>query len=497
MANTLVYQLEAAWSPVLYEGLDLVSQLTDSGHKVFWAVCRGDLVSCACNYDPNFRSCFGCKRQAKYQIREVLPDSVSLVEVGQVAEGEVEIRRLLSSARSVSELLRLTYQGMPLGRLIYSQLVDQNNDLLGDFEGHFESVMRLGAQGIGVYQWAQQTLVEKQIQKAFIWNGRRTSDGPVWWAAKDLGIEAYTFAHGLLPQSCLISKDWCVQKLGLSKEPSRPVGLAFPTRIQSKKLAAYLLESQRTGRPAHAGYVDFAQSVKSGKQASPFQQQDLEEWKIGSKPKLLFFSSSIHEFAFLEENFFGGQSSNSEPSELYAAIYELLSDNNLRELFNVAVRWHPNLVNAGLNEQSLLEGVVESSPFVVHVLPDSAVSSYELLDLADVIVTMGSTIGLEAATNGKPVIEFYAGLSNLKGATHRAESVEDVVRLASRFKELKPTGDLAIEYVSDLIWSSFSLRGVGEEPGKVSFKRSPLRNRLSHVARIIRAVASRMKHLVS
>lgn len=494
MTNTLIYQVEAAWSPVLYEGIDLVSQLAETGHNVFWAVCRGDLISCGCNFDPNFRSCFGCKRQARYQTQEVLPDSVSLVEVTPDFERENEIRRLLSSVHSFSELLRLSYRGMPLGRLVYSQLVDQKNDLLGDFRGQFESIVKLGAQGIGLYHWAKNALEENQIQKAFIWNGRRTSDGPVWWAARDLGIEAYTFGHGLIPQSCFVSNEWCVQLLGLVKEPSHPPGLTFPTRSQSKKEAVNFLESQRTGRSPHAGYIDFSKAVKNGKQAPPSQERKLQEWMFSGKPKLLFFSSSLHEFAFLEEMFFGFSGTSFSPPELYTAIYDLLSDRNLGEMFDVAARWHPNLVNAGPNEQSLMKGVIEASPFVAHVLPESSTSSYELLDIADVIVTTGSTIGLEAAICGKPVIEYRAGMSNTKGASFRAESVDDVVRLASRFKELAPSADLAVEFISDLIWSSCSLRRVGEVPNKVSFRRSPLRNRLSHMTRVARGLLSRIKH---
>ena len=70
------------------------------------------------------------------------------------------------------------------------------------------------------------------------------------------------------------------------------------------------------------------------------------------------------------------------------------------ELF---IRSHPNL--RGLdNTQTRLINNAASLPQVTVIAPDSAVDSYSLVEACDVVVTFGSTVGIEAAYWNTPSV---------------------------------------------------------------------------------------------
>ena len=76
------------------------------------------------------------------------------------------------------------------------------------------------------------------------------------------------------------------------------------------------------------------------------------------------------------------------------------------------IRYHPNLINFGTNQQALeaAHALKETAPEnCILVLPGDDVSSYTLGDIASVIVAYGSTLGIEMAAQGKPVLAASRG----------------------------------------------------------------------------------------
>lgn len=101
------------------------------------------------------------------------------------------------------------------------------------------------------------------------------------------------------------------------------------------------------------------------------------------------------------------------------------------------VRFHPNLVGNGTNHQaleqarSLADELPENCRFVQ---PEDDVSSYTLSDLCACGVVYGTTLGLEMAARGKPVVSVSRGWYGHTSLVHRVESPDDylpVVRKAA------------------------------------------------------------------
>jgi capsule polysaccharide export protein KpsC/LpsZ len=93
------------------------------------------------------------------------------------------------------------------------------------------------------------------------------------------------------------------------------------------------------------------------------------------------------------------------------------------------IRVHPNMIgHRNKNLEFLLEG---NFPNATVIPPESKVSSYKLLDLCDIILTFGSTVGVEACYWGKPSILAGPAFYQHLGVSQKAESHRHVLDLLS------------------------------------------------------------------
>lgn len=117
------------------------------------------------------------------------------------------------------------------------------------------------------------------------------------------------------------------------------------------------------------------------------------------------------------------------------------------------IRIHPNIQKrqAGTNEDALrhAEQIRDSAPENVRVImPLDDVSSYSLVDLADVGVVYASTVGLEMAVAGKPVLCMAQATYSHTGAAHQIDEPE----------QLAPALDRALETGLDIETARTAMR---------------------------------------
>ena len=160
----------------------------------------------------------------------------------------------------------------------------------------------------------------------------------------------------------------------------------------------------------------------------PTNARFVEAQKIGSmidlpkdKKIVVYFSSSGDEIIELELNwdaYFGGQ---ENALRLLSKICSEDPDTFL------VVRSHPHKRHKPANDvREWLAAVEEANPDI-HLNPHSDVDSYALMRQADVVVTYGSTSGIEAAFAGKPVAVMGPSAYNILGAAS-AVTNEDELR---------------------------------------------------------------------
>ena len=151
------------------------------------------------------------------------------------------------------------------------------------------------------------------------------------------------------------------------------------------------------------------------------------------------------------------------------------------------IRLHPNLVNYGVNEQAMQQARELAAQLPANcrlVMPTDDVSSYTLADIAACGVVYGTTLGIEMASRGKPVVAVARGWYGRTEMVRFAESpeaylptVRDAVRepvsfrkalLAHRFMS-KLYNEVAVEFP----WVEEQAGGKGALTFKASTELAP------------------------
>ena len=113
---------------------------------------------------------------------------------------------------------------------------------------------------------------------------------------------------------------------------------------------------------------------------------------------MVYFSSSGDEIAELEldwSQFIGSQ---------HDALIALAEECRQRLGYTLVIRSHPHKrMKPKLDVEEWLATVAQADPDI-HIDQHSPIDSYELMRQADIVVTYGSTTGVEAAFANKPVI---------------------------------------------------------------------------------------------
>lgn len=148
----------------------------------------------------------------------------------------------------------------------------------------------------------------------------------------------------------------------------------------------------------------------------------------------IYFTSSLEEFnSNLGINLCGWESQEQSILEIGKKL--------LTEGYEFQVRIHPNLANKSYIDCIKTMRFLESHR-IKYYAPWEAISSYELIRKADIVVTWGSTIGIEAAAMGKPIV--YAGTSVWELILNPALMPKKSI-INARFSEVKPIDPAAVQ----------------------------------------------------
>ena len=386
--NVLVYSHVPLWVEFHAESVEFCLRHLQQGDNVFLLSCDGSLTSCPANPFHNLENCGRCRRQTQWTIKRILNDQV------------VDIRLPTNSSTlnlpqfsSLDNLYEYIVDNVPFGELVISQLVNDNRDCCFPLSEYQERVHELLSSAIHLYSFTQDVIKENHIDLVYVWNGRRCSDGPVSYAALNLGIQLITHICARKPKHFIQSQLPKIHALDFQKEDLKNT-ISNKLSIEDHKLVekqAYTFyQSLRYGTASFLGSANFSSKFSQSTQIDPLSTE---------KPTLVIFTSSFWEYYGMSD-WKGGTYHNH-----YDGLEQILSDRRIIERWNCVVRWHPNLSTAGFYERERISNIIKNySDNVAHYPPSSNVNSYSLIECSDVVITFGSTIGIEASFMGKPSI---------------------------------------------------------------------------------------------
>lgn len=290
----------------------------------------------------------------------------------------------ITRAMNRSEIKALTYFGSPMGRAML-QVRTLTETPVTDAYYWPERLLRLAATSYAfAYDQTTELIKARGVTAVAVYNGRFLHDRAASAAAQALGIPVLYYDTGGIDTDFdltdSVTHDWTdLQRRMLKLYEQWPEG-------QRDEVGGSWFQERLNHTAADNALFTEAQVI-----GSSIDRPDAD-------CLVVYFSSSGDEIAELELDW--DQFIGTQPE----ALKFLADECRKRDGYQLVVRSHPHKRRKPKQDViEWLEAVDVADPDI-HLDPHSPVDSYALMRQADIVVTYGSTTGVEAAFAGKRVI---------------------------------------------------------------------------------------------
>ncbi len=290
----------------------------------------------------------------------------------------------VSGPMNRSQIRALTYHGSPMGRAILNVLPETQTPTTDSFFWPKRWVRACARSYAYAYDQTLALIRERGITAVVVYNGRFLHDRAAAAAAEAAGVPLLYYDTGGLDTDYdltdSVTHDWTDLQRRMLRLYEQ-----WPADERDELGGSWFLERINHTAADNSLFVEA-------------QQRGATIERPGAEVVVVYFSSSGDEIAELEldwDQFIGDQPQ---------ALAYLAEECRRRPGYALVVRSHPHKrMKPPQDVAEWLEAVEAAEPDV-HLDPHSPVDSYELMRQADIVVTYGSTTGVEAAYAGKPVI---------------------------------------------------------------------------------------------
>lgn len=403
------------WSPHLETELELAERHLEQGDRVTWALCDGAFEACETNPGHDEIRC----RQCTWRIEMGLGLLSAPVELSRLDDWLTEEDRARADAvptglSTYEELRALEVDELDAGWGALSSAIWLARDAVIDPSS--DLVARLTRAGVkGMLATRRLLDAHPTIERVYVFNGRLAPMRGVLRAVTARAAAGRTI-------DCLVHE----RGQDLQHYALFPNSMPHDIGVNVRRANESWDESDRSLEERRRVAVEWYENRARGKQGSWFSFVD--DQQAGNLPagwdpdarNVVLFTTTEYEFVAIGKEW----ESPLFPTP-HAATMQIARALSARGKVHLTIRLHPN--PEGRGSQSVAESLALDLPGVTVIPPESEVSTYELMRAADVVVSSGSTAGVEATFWGKPSVlagrSLYSGL----GACHEPESVEELL----------------------------------------------------------------------
>jgi hypothetical protein len=418
-----------AVKPHLETGGEIALSLRDAGHEVTYSWLGEGLP-----WDdwelPRVARLMGASLTRRRREFEALIThaGIKLAESPTIALDKLKAIHAWASGfdGNLTALKDLTYEGASLGLGVASSLISYTRNSSYAPERDV-SRTRACLETAGLIFERSLALIKKENPDIVItFNGRFATSKPIVEASVRLG-------KPILRHECGST----FEKYELFEEPLHD--LKYRSRLIEKHWAA--------GNDPERSLVghDFFKRRRGGDGIGWYSYTDKQ--KLGKIPPLregirrvVYFSSSEDEYASIgKELDFGPWNGQIN------AVKTLISLCESRDDLELIIRLHPNLAQKSRDDQAKWKDMRAKNLRIIP--PEDPSDSYALAESSDLVVTFGSTIGIEAAYWGKPVAVLCFCLYTPSGAVMSPKNDVELSKILSEISSLKaPDQSLALPF---------------------------------------------------
>ena len=361
-------------------------------------------------------------------------------------------------------LRKLTYRGAPMGRGILQVPPTADVPVTDDYSWPRRYVHKAALSYAYVFDQTMAAIERTGATAVFAYNGRFLHDSAVAAAAEQRGLPVLSYDTGGLDTDFDLTID-ATHDWSALQDRMKTMVASWP-RDEAHTVGGSWFTDRRNHAEEANRHFTGAQKIGRGIERSP------------DEVVVTYFSSSGDEIAELDldwSDFFDGQ-----PGALLAVAEAC------RELgYRLVVRTHPHKRFKPKEDVRDWHQAVEAAGPDLHLDEHSDVDSYTLMDQSDVVVTYGSTTGVEAGFAGRPVIVMGPSAYDELGCAVRVRTVEELMQAI--IDQKPPLPDFALPYGLMMKRRGFTYQHVNHAPdgsrqlaGKPIVEPRPMVRHLSH-----------------
>lgn len=391
--------------------MEIIQKNIDEGHNVNIIDCNKSFSECGFNTYGLKYMCEICTHREEKGLN-LIEGPFSRFSISEIMESEDKIaaEKFLDNTLTITK--ETSYQNFDVGEAVYSSFISKTREREFKSASERHILNKLTFNSIVTYLGILRFIETNNIEKIFLFNGRWEYYRAALAAARHKNIEVEIFEkfrtggfyenygnnlpHNIKNKNKLIENNW-------------DTNINDEERV---KIADDFFIKKREGQEV------------SDKSYTKRQIKGKLPNVSDNKKTYVLFNSSDDEFAAVGKIYQNPFFEDQLDGILYLVDY--FKDKNDSQLI---IRMHPNL--GGLKRDYLdpLYDLKNQYPNIILIEPESEVDTYSLMDFGDVIISFGSTAGVEASYWGKPVILLGKCFYYYSNIAHVPKSKEDIPRL--------------------------------------------------------------------
>lgn len=416
--RVMIYTPVVLW-PVHFEtDLEIARRYLDDNWEVTFLQCRRSLPVCTQNRGHIRTVCYNCMSRYSAGITWLGPGKVDVQDFLFLAEEERKAIAYLAklSFTTVEEVRAIVLDGVEVGVAALSTLITLIRTPQPDVVKNRALIIKyLQAAATSFYSVRNQ--IRFHCPDAFVlFNGRFAELFGALRAAQGESIALFVHERSGVLERYSLTPDVSPHDLSTAKRIIEEIyaGSVLPD-TDKQTIASGWYDDRRAGKSQ--SWYSFSSHHQSGL-LPPFSP---------GKLKIAIFNSSEDEMEAFEEWKNPLYASQTDGLRLIISFIEQLGT------FQCFLRIHPNLAGFDNAQTRDTERLALDHPTLTVIAADSPVSSYELIDACDLIITFGSTVGIEAAFAGKHSVLLGRSQYESLGCCSVPSSHVEFIILLSRF----------------------------------------------------------------
>ena len=411
----VIYTSFPYW-PRLETELEIADFHINQGYDVLLLSCMGGLVTCPENVTHRKLKCLSCTSRLHAGYKWLGKDRATLKRMYCVTrEQQAIIDQLMAQPfNSWEDLRAIMLDGDDVGEAAFSELVSHFRETGPELnKKNTIFARRLLENAIITHFSILNHLKAENPDRFILYNGRIAAYRPALRVGVSLGMDTNVFeVLSTYGKYILTRNTYPHNPIAMGRQFRSLYDESTKNEEEKFKIASEWF-IRRIAGDSVSEYI-FTQKQKRG--------YGLEDLKNITKIKVGIFISSEEELLAIPEH------KSPYYTDQNSAIAKIADDLRNEKIIFI-VRAHPHLIGVYNTQVKGLREVCSSRNNIKYFPPASKVSTYELIDLCDVILVFGSTVGIEAVYKRKPTILMGMAAYRGFGGTIEPESHEDLVKI--------------------------------------------------------------------